>query len=143
MSKHAPDHHDADLVIKLYDLRREAVMRESRDAINGEWWPKNEAEMLAVMAPDHSLNRAFRQVGTYWEMVYGMAKHGVVNAEFLLENTGEGMLLYAKVEPYLAAIRKHNSRAFVNAEWMVENVEGDVAAALLARFRGRIAQMVG
>jgi hypothetical protein len=42
MSKTAPDHHDAELVLKVYDLRREPVMRESRDAINRDFWPRNE-----------------------------------------------------------------------------------------------------
>lgn len=103
MSKHAPDHHDADLVLKLYDLRREPVMRESRDALNAEYWPKNADEAVAILAPDHPLNRPYRQVSTYWEMVYGMAKNGIVHTDYLLENTGEGMFLYAKVEPYLEA----------------------------------------
>ena len=55
-----------------------------------------------MLAPDHPLDRAYRQTSTYWEMAYGMAKHGIVNTDYLLENTGEGMLLYAKVEPFLA-----------------------------------------
>ena len=38
MSKEQPDHHDAAVVLQIYDLRREAVMRESRDAINREFW---------------------------------------------------------------------------------------------------------
>lgn len=138
MSKAAPDHHDADLVLKLYDLRREPVMRESRDAIIADFWPKNVDEAVAVLAPDHPLNRAFRQVSTYWEMVYGMARHGIVHADYLLENTGEGMLLFAKVEPYLAELRQQgNPRAFVNAEWMAGT--GELADAVMARFRGMIA----
>ena len=113
MSKDAPDHHDAHLVIKLYDLRREPVMRESRDALNAEYWPKNADEAVAVLSPDHPMNRAYRQVSTYWEMVYGMAKNGIVHTDYLLENTGEGMFLFAKVEPYLEAIRAaaHSSDA--------------------------------
>lgn len=81
MTKSTPDHHDAELVIKLYDLRREAVMRESRDAINAEYWPKDVDEAAAILARDHPLNRAYRQVSTYWEMVFGMAKHGIVHAD--------------------------------------------------------------
>ena len=137
MTKHAPDHHDADLVIKLYDLRREPVMRESRDAINAEFWPKNEEQALAVLAPDHPLNRAYRQVSTYWEMVYGMAKHGIVNTDYLLENTGEGMFLFAKVEPYLEAMRqKSHPRIFQNAEWVANS--GEFAKTVMERFRARI-----
>jgi hypothetical protein len=136
MTKHAPDHHDADLVLKLYDLRREPVMRESRDAINADFSPKNEDEACAILAADHPLNRAYRQVSTYWEMVYGMAKHGIVNTDYLLENTGEGMLLFAKVEPYLEAMRaKSHPRIFQNAEWVANS--GELATTILNRFRNR------
>ena len=51
MSKHAPDHHDADLVLRLYDLRREPVMRASRDAINAEFWPEDVDEAYACILP--------------------------------------------------------------------------------------------
>jgi len=142
MSKHAPDHHDADLVLRLYDLRREPVMRESRDAINAEFWPKDADEAVAVLSPDHPLNRAYRQTSTYWEMVYGMAKHGIVHTEYLLENTGEGMLLYAKLEPYLEPLRAaSHPRVLQNAEWIARS--GELADAVLERFRAVIADRLG
>lgn len=136
MSK-TPDHHDAELVLKVYDLRREPVMRESRDAINKDYWPRNEAEALAILAPEHPLNRAYRQTSTYWEMVYGMTKHGVVNTEFLLESNGEGLLLFARVEPFLDAMRKAtNARAFAKAEWIANSC--DVGRTLMEYFRARV-----
>jgi len=142
MSKHAPDHHDADLVLRLYDLRREPVMRESRDAINAEFWPKDADEAVAVLSPDHPLNRAYRQTSTYWEMVYGMAKHGIVHTDYLLENTGEGMLLYAKLEPYLEPLRAaSHPRVLQNAEWIARS--GELADAVLERFRAVIADRLG
>lgn len=142
MSKAAPDHHDAELILKVYDLRREAVMRTSRDAINRDYWPRNADEALAVLAPDHPLNAAYRQTSTYWEMVYGMAKHGVVHTDFLLESNGEGLLLFARVEPYLDAIRaKTSPRAFRNAEWIANS--GDLSRAILTTFRGRVQARLG
>jgi hypothetical protein len=120
MSKDKPDHHDAELVLKLYDLRREAVMRDSRNSINGKFWPKSYEDVLAITKPDSPMNAAFRQVSSYWEMVYGMAKHGIIHADFLIENNGEGLFLYAKIHPFLERFRKENSSptAFQNAEWI-------------------------
>jgi hypothetical protein len=142
MSKQAPDHHDAELVLKVYDLRREPVMRESRDVLNRDFWPRNEAEALAILQPAHPLNRAYRQVSTYWEMVYGLCKHGVVNPEFLLDSNGEGLLLYARVEPYLAAIRKATSpRSFEKAEWMAKSC--DLGGRFLETFRARVKAKLG
>jgi hypothetical protein len=118
MSKEQPDHHDADLVLRVYDLRREEVMRQSRVAINREFWPKAFEDAQALQKPDHPLNAAYRQVGTYWEMVYGFARHGIVHPEFWLENNGEGIFLYAKVAAFVDRLRETGPpTAFRNAEW--------------------------
>jgi hypothetical protein len=123
MMKDAPDHLDADLILKLYDLRREESLRAAREKLTAEFWPKNAKEAVAVTAHDHPLNRTYRQVSTYWEMVYRMARHGIIHGDFLVENNGEGLLLYAKVEPYLAEIRAATSpRSFQNAEWVAKEV---------------------
>ncbi|HQR18877.1 MAG TPA: hypothetical protein PK948_10920 [Gemmatimonadales bacterium] len=123
MMKDAPDHLDADLILKLYDLRREESLRAAREKLTSEFWPKNAKEAVAIVALDHPLNRIYRQVSTYWEMVYRMARHGIIHGDFLVENNGEGMLLYAKVEPYLTEIRAATSpRSFQNAEWVAKEV---------------------
>ncbi len=123
MMKDAPDHLDADLILKLYDLRREESLRAAREKLTSEFWPKNAKEAVAIVALDHPLNRIYRQVSTYWEMVYRMARHGIIHGDFLVENNGEGMLLYAKVEPYLTEIRAASSpRSFQNAEWVAKEV---------------------
>ncbi len=142
MSKQAPDHHDAELILKFYDLRREPVMRESRDTILRDFWPRNEQEALAILAPGHPLNRAYRQVSSYWEMVYGMARFGVVHTEFLLESNGEGLFLFARLQPYLDAIRKATSpRAFEKAEWVANSSE--LGGRLVEMFRKRVEQKLG
>jgi hypothetical protein len=100
MPKSMPDHHDAELAIRVYELRREPVMRESRAAINQKFWPKTLEDVLAVVKAEHPLNAAYRQVGSYWEMVYGFAKHGIVHPDFWLESNGEGLFVFAKVAPF-------------------------------------------
>jgi len=118
MGKEKADHHDAEIVLRLYELRRETVMRESREAINTQFWPRSFDDVLAVTKRDHHLNRSFRQVSSFWEMAYGMVKHGIVNAEYFLESNGEGFFLFAKILPYLEAYRREVSPvAFRNAEW--------------------------
>ena len=122
MSNDRPTYEDADLTIKLYDLRREEVMRRSRDIMNGKFWPKSFEDFLRVTKPDHEWNAAYRQVSTYWEMVYGMARHGIAHAEYLAEVHSEGFFLFAKVQPFLDRIRKEVSPlAFRNVEWIVSS----------------------
>ena len=119
MTKETPDHHDANLVIKLYELRRESVMRQSRDTI-ARWYPRSWEEFIAITEPGHPSNAAWRQVGSYWEMAYGFAKHGIVQPDFLAENATEGLFLFAKVQPYLERFRQEVSpTAFQNVEWLL------------------------
>lgn len=136
LKKEYPDQHDAELVLRLYELRREGVMRESRAAINAKYWPKTAEEAIAVLQHDHPLNSSFRQVVTYWEMVYGMVKWGVLHSEFMMESNSEGMLVLAKAEAHLDAIRAHNPAYFVNAEWVATNSEAGKRA--LERYRARV-----
>jgi hypothetical protein len=138
--KEKPDHHDAELVLKLYDLRREAVMRQSRAAI-AQWVPRGWDDFIAVTKPDHPHNAAWRQVSSYFEMAYGFARHGVVNPDFLAENTGEGMFLFAKVHPHLARFRTETApTAFMNAEWLVNNSAS--ARLRFELFQKRVASML-
>lgn len=120
MPKETADHHDAELALKVYELRREPVMRESRHAIAQHFWPKRYEDVIALAKPDHPHNAALRQVSTYWEMVYGLVKHGIVHPAYFLESNGEGLFLFAKVEPHLEQYRRDMSspRAFRNAEWV-------------------------
>lgn len=125
MSQEKPDHHDAELLLRVYELRREAVIRESRAALNQKFWPKTYADVQAFLKGEHPLNAAYRQVGTYWEMVYGMVKHGIVHGEYFMESNGEGMLLYAKVAPFVEELRRDtNPSVYVNAEWVAKNTAG-------------------
>jgi hypothetical protein len=124
MSKEQPDHHDAELAFRAYELRREAVMRESRNAINRDFWPKSAGDALAVTKADHPLNAAWRQTTTYWEMVYGAVRHGIVHPEYFMESNGEGLFLFARVAPYLDDFRRDvNPAAFRNTEWVAKNTE--------------------
>jgi hypothetical protein len=137
MSKERPDHHDAELVLRLYDLRRELVMRQSRDAISNQFWPKTFEDLLEVTKPDHHLNAPYRQVASYWEMVYGMVRHGIVHPEYFVESTGEGLFLYAKVAPHLGALRKNIAPlAFTNAEYVA--TETAAGRRLFELFTGRV-----
>ena len=141
MAKGTPDYQDADLVLRVYEMRREPVMRTSRDAFNGKFWPANYDEVRAIATVGHELNAAYRQLGTYWEMVYGLVKHGIVHTGFFMETNGEGIFMYAKLEPYLEQLRKDfNPTILRNTEWMAKETErGRMLADL---FRARVKKVL-
>ncbi|HEV8198146.1 MAG TPA: hypothetical protein VGP87_16000 [Gemmatimonadales bacterium] len=137
MIKDSPDHHDADLVLRLYDLRREPVLRESRRWLSAEFWPKSAEEVLALTKADHPSNAMFRQVVGYWEMAYGLARHGIVNPDYLAENAGEGIFLFAKVQPWLTELRAASSpKSLRNTEWI--STQCEEGRELFAYFRQRV-----
>ena len=139
MPKDYPDHHDAELVLRLYELRRDPVLREARKAVNS-WLPKTFDDFMKITKPDHPDNAAFRQVAGYWDMAFGMARHGVIHPEFLMENSGEGLWFFARIERFVEEFRKlTNPRAFRNAEWVVNNTE--MGRDMMPYYRTRIQAM--
>src|SRR5262249_6307106 len=119
MSRDTPDHHDAELVLRVYELRRDPVMRQSRHELLSTFWPRSYEDVTMLIKPTHPLNAAYRQVGSYWEMVYGIVRHGIVHPDFFMESNGEGLFLYARIAPYIEQYRAEVSPvAFRNAEWV-------------------------
>ena len=113
-------------------------MRESRAAVYSRFRPQNVDEAVAVLKQEHPLNAAVRQVVGYWEMVYGMMKWGILHPDFALESTGEGMVLFAKMEPYLAQVRAAGTGVqFVNSEWVATQTEA--GKKMMERLRPRFA----
>ena len=100
---------DAEIILKLYELRTEAVMRQARAWVGGQFWPKTVEEFYAVYEnPADPHNPWLRQVITYWEMAAAMVLHGAVSAELFVDCNGEGFFLLAKFGPILDAIRDKN-----------------------------------
>ncbi len=99
--------HDAEIILKLYELRTEAVMREARAWVSGEFWPATAEEYFAVSEnPADPHNPHLRQVLSYWEMAAAMVLHGAVSAELFVDCNGEGFFLLAKFAPILDAVRQ-------------------------------------
>lgn len=135
--KDAPDHHDAELLLRLYDLRREALLREARRFLTAEFWPASAEELLLITKPEHPQSAAFRQVTGYWEMAYGMARHGIMNPDYLAEYAGEGLFVLAKVHPWLAELRERTTpHALTNTEWIATQCE--VGRTSFAYYRQRV-----
>ena len=111
---------DAEIVLKLYELRTEAVMRQARAWMTGEFWPATAEEYFAVAEnPADPHNAWLRQVLTYWEMAAAMVLHGAVSAELFVDCNAEGVFLLAKFAPIVEAIREKNPGFLVKTAEMV------------------------
>lgn len=94
---------DADLILKLYDLRREKVMREARD-----WMftfnPTTIQDVIEVLLGEHSGH--YRMVISYWEMAAALVNNGAIDEQLFNETNGEHIFVYSKIEPVLNDLRK-------------------------------------
>jgi hypothetical protein len=111
---------DAEIILKLYALRTEALMRQARAWVVGEFWPKTADEFFAVLFnPKDPHNAYLRQVLSYWEMAAAMVLHGAVSAELFVDSNGEGFFLLAKFAPILEAVREQNPGFMVKTSELV------------------------
>ena len=94
---------DADLILKLYDLRREPVMREARN-----WFfsfnPTSVAEYMEAMMGDHSGH--LRMVISYWDMAASLVNNGAIDEQMFNDANGEQLFIFAKIEPILEELRQ-------------------------------------
>jgi hypothetical protein len=87
---------DADIMLKLYELRREEVMRKARNYVGMEFWPTTVEEFKEIHKPTNPNNVYWRQVVSFWEMAAQFPLHGAVDTELFVATQGEGMFLRAK-----------------------------------------------
>ena len=112
---------DADLILKLYDLRRETVMREARNWLF-TFNPTSVEDVMTTMMGEHSGH--FRMVVSYWDMACGMVTNGAIDEEFFNQTNGEHVFVYMKIEPVLEAIRQmfDNPKFCQNLETVVKRI---------------------
>jgi len=123
-------YHDAELILKLYDLRREAVMREARTFV-AKFSPSTFEELMAVMGNFESKENAYlRQVMGYWETAAALIVHGALNAELAQDTLGEMVFVYARIQPFLQQIRQ-----MMNSPEFLQNMEKVVEGTPEARDR--------
>src|ERR1035437_1743569 len=111
---------DAEIILKLYELRTEAVMREARAWGAGEFWPATVEEYFAVaLTPADPHNAFLRQVLSYWEMAAAMVVHGALSAELFVDCNGEGFFLLAKFSHILEGVREQNPGFLIKTSELV------------------------
>ena len=132
---------EADLILKLYDLRREETMRKARDWMI-RFNPESMQDILDALMGEH--NAYFRQVTSYWEMAASLVNHGALDEAMFNDANGEHLVVFAKLQPFLADMRAQFSpNSFQHLEKLVLSVPNvdERLAAIRERFR-RFAAML-
>jgi hypothetical protein len=122
-------HEDADLILKLYDLRREPVMREARNWLF-TFNPTSIQDITEVLLSEHSGH--YRMVISYWDMAAALVNNGAIDEQLFNETNSEHIFVYAKISPVLEEIRSMfgNPDFLRNLETLVKrlpNIEERIA----------------
>jgi hypothetical protein len=131
----------ADLLLKLYETRREPTMREARAWFAREFNPTSIDEVMAAIGGPHSGH--FRMVTSYWEMAASFVNHGAIDEQMFNDANGEQLVIFAKIEPFVAEFRTRmaNPNYYHHLEKLVMKRPGatELMASLRERFRAMAA----
>ena len=97
---------DADLVLKLYEMRREERMRTARAWYVTNFKVQTLAELTEKCPPGSDANAYFRMVTSYWEMAASFVVRGVLHEELFFENNTEMLLVWERVKGVIGEFRK-------------------------------------
>jgi len=138
MSKEAES---ADLIMKLYDLRREPTMREARNWYVVSFFPETAQDIVtALVSPESSAY--FRMVTSYWDMAAGFVNRGAIDEDMFHDSAGESIVVFSKVEPYIAEVRSivGNPKMLANLESLIRRMPD--SQTILAERRNMIKRMM-
>lgn len=124
MSKEKTAARSAELIMQLYDLRREATMRKARDWMFS--FNPTSSEDIEKTMMDPEVGGYLRMVLSYWDMAASFVIHGAIDAKMFNDTVGEHIGVFAKIEPYLDDLRTkwEMPNAFKNLETVIYEKEG-------------------
>jgi hypothetical protein len=112
-------HDEASLILKLYDLRREATMRKARAWYFSEFSPESAADVQNALFSEHSAY--LRMVVSYWDMAAALVNHGAIGIDLFTDTNGEQFGVFSKLEPFLKEMRAaNNPQMLANLERLID-----------------------
>ena len=119
------DPQNAQLLLQLYEMRRESKLRRAREWMMGNFWADNQEEFVAICPPGTDENAWYRQVTTYWEMVAAIVNRGMIDEDLFFETTGEALMTWLRVKKITLQFRtvRKNPLMLKNLETLADKHE--------------------
>jgi hypothetical protein len=109
------EYESADLIIKLYELRREEKLRTAREWYTKDFHPTSAQDVLNTLRGEHSAY--FRMVTSYWEMAASLVNNGAIDWKMFMDaNPGEPVNVFVKLYPYLGELRSMFASKYDDAQ---------------------------
>ena len=117
--------------MQLYDLRREAMMREARNWFIS-FFPESVDDVMRTLI-DPTTSGYYRMVTTYWDMAASFVLRGAIDEAMFLDSAGEAWVVFAKIQPYLEEVSRSPGK--LRIAWSSETpsgrpIEPEIQAAL-------------
>ena len=96
----------AELILKLYEIRRETALRVARDYVGGEFMPKSVDDFVSLVKDGGKPSGHILQVYGYWDMVAAFVVHGALDEALIFDTCQEMYFQFEKIQPYLAGFRE-------------------------------------
>ncbi len=109
----------AELILKLYELRRDETMRTARNWMISFFPESAEDIVQAIMKTETSAY--YRMVASYWDMAASFVNHGAIEEEMFTDANVEHFVIFARIEPFLSELREKfgNPNMLLNLEKLV------------------------
>jgi hypothetical protein len=100
------DPQNAQLLLQIYDLRREEKLRRAREWVFGNFWADNLEEFNNICSPGTDENAFYRQVTTYWDMAAAIVNREMIDQDLFFETTAEPLMIWMRVKKATLELRK-------------------------------------
>ncbi len=97
---------DALVIIKLYEIRSEVLMREARAWFFSEFAPQSGKDIVALMLSGEKQSAYYRMVASHWETSASLVNNGGIDEKLFLEANSEHLVVFAKLQPFIAEVRE-------------------------------------
>jgi hypothetical protein len=131
---------DVNLILRLYDMRREEKLRAARAWFVSNFKPKTMADVNTLAPPGSEANANFRQAISYWDMVAGFVTAGVLNDELFFQSHREMLLFWLRMKPIINEVRTayKDPNAWKNLETVAEMYARYMGPEVFEAFAARV-----
>jgi len=98
--------HDVEVILKLYELRRDEMVRRARNWYFSEFNPESAKDIVKLMLSSPEQSAYYRMITSYWDMAASFVNNGGIDERMFLEANTEHVGVFARIEPFIADVRE-------------------------------------
>src|SRR6201997_211965 len=134
-----PTHEQAQLHLQIYDLRREARLRQARDWFFKSYFPESMDDAMRIAAPGTETGAFAMMVFTYWDQACALLNYSLLHEDLFFETSGEFFAVWERVRPII----KEGRELFKNNQFLghLEKAANRFETWIEARSPGHVAAM--